>query len=176
MAKSAIALGSNLGDSLTILENTLKTLSHTPGIVLESHSNWYRTTPVGPPQPGYLNGCALLQVQLTPQQLLQTLLDIENQFGRTRGKRWGPRTLDLDLLLYDDLILDTPNLQIPHPRMEERAFVIVPLAEIVPDWVHPVSQKAISQLLERLDCCGVQLNSVQRSGWRSHLQTPNSQL
>lgn len=153
--KSAIALGSNLGDSLTILTKALTILSQTPGVTLEASSSWYKTAPVGPPQPDYLNGCALLDVELTPQELLEILLKIEAQFGRIRQERNGPRTLDLDLLLVDDLILDIPSLQLPHPRMRERAFVLVPLAEIAPDWIDPVSGKAIAQLLEAVDCSGV---------------------
>ncbi|MFB8792525.1 MAG: 2-amino-4-hydroxy-6-hydroxymethyldihydropteridine diphosphokinase [Potamolinea sp.] len=156
-ARSAIALGSNLGESRTILENALKILAQTPGITLQRSSSWYQTAPVGPPQPDYLNGCALLDVQLTPEELLTTLLDIEAQFGRIRKERNGPRTLDLDILLFDDLILDTPNLQIPHPRMRERAFVLVPLAEIAPDWIEPVSGQAIAQLVQTLDCSGIKL-------------------
>ncbi|NET44350.1 2-amino-4-hydroxy-6-hydroxymethyldihydropteridine diphosphokinase [Okeania sp. SIO2B3] len=151
----AVALGSNLGDSLTILENAIQTLSKTPGITLKTYSSWYRTKPIGPEQPDYLNGCALLKVELTPHKLLEILLDVEQQFKRVRLEHWGPRTLDLDLILYDDLILDTPNLQIPHPRMRERAFVLVPLAEIAPDWIDPVSGKAIAQLLEEVECDGV---------------------
>ena len=154
-ARSAIALGSNLGDSLTILKDALEILAESPSITLKKYSSWYQTAPVGPPQPDYLNGCALLEVHLTPQDLLETLLGIEAKFGRVRKERNGPRTLDLDLLLFDDLILDTPNLQVPHPRMRERAFVLVPLAEIAPDWVEPVSGKAIAQLVQTLDCSGV---------------------
>ncbi|MFB2975340.1 2-amino-4-hydroxy-6-hydroxymethyldihydropteridine diphosphokinase [Microseira sp. BLCC-F43] len=151
----AIALGSNLGDSLTTLENALKTLAQTPGIVLQAVSSWYLTKAVGPPQPDYLNGCALLGVQMSPEALLETLLAIEAKFGRVRREPWGPRTLDLDLLLFDDLILETQSLQIPHPRMNERAFVLVPLAEIAPDWVEPVSGHAIAQLVQAVDCSGV---------------------
>jgi 2-amino-4-hydroxy-6-hydroxymethyldihydropteridine diphosphokinase len=154
-AQCAIALGSNLGDSLSIVKDALKILAQTSGITLQAHSSWYQTAPVGPPQPDYLNGCALVDVQLTPQELLETLLRIEAQFGRVREERNGPRTLDLDLLLFDDLILDIPNLQLPHPRMRERAFVLVPLAEIAPNWVEPVSGKAIAQLVQTLDCSGV---------------------
>jgi 2-amino-4-hydroxy-6-hydroxymethyldihydropteridine diphosphokinase len=152
---SAIALGSNLGDSLTILQDALKILAQTPGITLQAQSSWYQTVAVGPPQPDYLNACALLEVELTPQELLESLLGVEAQFGRVREERWGPRTLDLDLLLFDNLILDMPNLQVPHPRMRERAFVLVPLAEIAPDWVEPVSGKAIAQLVQTVDCSGV---------------------
>ncbi|MGB3192462.1 MAG: 2-amino-4-hydroxy-6-hydroxymethyldihydropteridine diphosphokinase, partial [Limnoraphis sp.] len=152
---SAIALGSNLGDSRATLENTLKTIDQTPGITVKTYSSWYKTAPIGPSQPDYLNGCAVLEVQLTPQELLTTLLAIEDKFGRVRQERWGARTLDLDVLLFGDLILETPKLQIPHPRMTERAFVLVPLAEIAPDWVEPVSGKVISQLVEKVDSSGV---------------------
>jgi 2-amino-4-hydroxy-6-hydroxymethyldihydropteridine diphosphokinase len=153
--RSAIALGSNLGDSCTLVENALETLAQAQGITLKARSSWYQTLPIGPPQPDYINGCALLEVQVTPQELLETLQDIEAQFGRDRQEHWGPRTLDLDLLLFDDLILDMPSLQIPHPRMRERAFVLVPLAEIAPNWIEPVSGKAIAQLVQRVDCSGV---------------------
>ncbi len=151
----AIALGSNLGDSRAILEAALSTLAAIPDINLKARSNWYQTKAVGPPQPDYLNGCALLHVQTPPQMLLKTLLEIEAQFGRVRHERWEARSLDLDLLLYDDLILDTPHLQLPHPRMRERAFVLVPLAEIAPDWVEPVSGCAIAELVQAVDCSGV---------------------
>lgn len=152
---SAIALGSNLGDSLAILEAALERLDQTAGIAVKARSHWYITKAVGPPQPDYLNGCALLQVSLSPAELLQALLAIERQFGRVRRERWGARTLDLDILLFDDLALQTPELQIPHPHMTERAFVLVPLAEIAPDWVEPVSGKAIVELLQTVDCSEV---------------------
>ncbi|MEQ9553991.1 MAG: 2-amino-4-hydroxy-6-hydroxymethyldihydropteridine diphosphokinase [Coleofasciculus sp. G3-WIS-01] len=151
----AIALGSNLGDSSAILEAAIVMLAKTPGITVTSQSSWYQTAPVGPPQPDYLNGCVIIDVQLTPQDLLQITLSIEKQFGRERRERWGPRTLDLDILLFDNLIIDTPTLQIPHPRMSERAFVLVPLAEIAPDWLEPISGCAIAQLVQRVDCSGV---------------------
>ncbi|MEB3828269.1 2-amino-4-hydroxy-6-hydroxymethyldihydropteridine diphosphokinase [Phormidium sp. CCY1219] len=154
---SGIALGSNLGDSLATLEDALNTLEALPGITLKARSRWYKTAPIGPSQPDYLNGCALLDVTLSPQELLATLLAVENQFGRVREERWGPRTLDLDVILFGDLILDSPELQIPHPRMRERAFVLVPLAEIAPDWIEPVSQLTISELLQKVDASGVKL-------------------
>ena len=155
MTKCAIALGSNLGDSRAILEAALATLAATPEITLLNQSSWYQTKAVGPPQPDYINGCALLQVQTSPQEVLETLLAVEAKFGRIRRERWGPRLLDLDLLMYDDLILNTPTLTLPHPRLHERAFVLVPLAEIAPNWVEPVSGKAIASLVEAVDCSGV---------------------
>jgi 2-amino-4-hydroxy-6-hydroxymethyldihydropteridine diphosphokinase len=153
----AIALGSNIGDSHAILEAAIATLAQTPGIRLQAQSSWYITKAVGPPQPDYLNGCAILHVEMPPQLLLETLLATEQKFGRVREQRWGPRSLDLDLLLYDDLIMDTPHLQIPHPRMRERAFVLMPLAEIAPAWVEPISGRVIKDLLKDVDCSGVLL-------------------
>ena len=160
LTKCAIALGSNLGDSLATLKSAIATLNNTPGIAVKSHSSWYQTAPVGPPQPDYINACAILEVTLQPQELLFTLLEVEIKFNRIRREKWGPRTLDLDLLLYDDLILDTPTLTLPHPRMTQRAFVLVPLAEIAPDWVHPLTKSAIAQILKTADCSGVQKMKV----------------
>lgn len=154
---AAIALGSNMGDSQEILAAAIATLANTPGVVIKATSHWYRTKAVGPPQPDYLNGCVIVQIFMLPQLLLETLLAIEEKFGRVRQERWGPRTLDLDLLLYDDLIVDTPTLQIPHPRMRERAFVLVPLAEIAPDWVEPISGCVIKDLVKEVDCSDVHL-------------------
>jgi 2-amino-4-hydroxy-6-hydroxymethyldihydropteridine diphosphokinase len=160
-AQCAIALGSNLGNSLSILENSLHSIVQTPGITLQAKSSWYRTPPVGPPQPDYLNGCAILQVRQSPEELLVFFQVIELQFGRVRREKWGPRTLDIDLLIYDDLILDTPLLQIPHPRMRERAFVLVPLAEISPQLIEPVSGITVSMLLNKLD--PVEVKFIQNS-------------
>ncbi|GAB4536861.1 MAG: hypothetical protein Tsb0014_25010 [Pleurocapsa sp.] len=162
MAKCAIALGSNLGNSLQTLENSLRVLNQTPGINLEATSSWYLTKPVGTtlPQPDYLNGCAVLDVEQTPEELLTILQATELQFGRVRTEKWAARTLDLDLLLYDDLILNTPNLTIPHTRMVERAFVLIPLAEIASNWLEPVSGIAIAQLAKRVDASGVRLYSL----------------
>ncbi|WP_013321642.1 2-amino-4-hydroxy-6-hydroxymethyldihydropteridine diphosphokinase [Gloeothece verrucosa] len=157
MTQAAIALGSNLGESLSILENALLKLTQIPKIQIVSRSSWYKTAAVGPPQPDYLNGCVIINLELTPDDLINRLLDIEQQFGRVRREKWGPRTLDLDLLWYDDLIINTPSLQIPHPRMKERAFVLIPLAEIAPDWIDPLSGKAITDLLAAVDRSGIEL-------------------
>ncbi len=154
---SAIALGSNIGDSRGILDAAVETLAQTPGILLTAKSSWYQTKAVGPVQPDYINGCVILRTHILPHMLLENLLKIERKFGRVRQERWGPRTLDLDLLLYDDLILHTPTLQIPHPRMKERAFVLVPLAEIAPDLVDPVSRCVINDLVKQVDSSDVHL-------------------
>jgi 2-amino-4-hydroxy-6-hydroxymethyldihydropteridine diphosphokinase len=157
MSKTAIALGSNLGDSLTTLESSLTVINSIPGINLVAVSSWYRTQPIGPPQPDYLNGCAILNVQQTPEELLALLQAVELQFGRVRNEKWGARTLDLDLILYEDLIINTPNLTIPHPRIHERAFVLVPLAQIAGDWQEPRTGKAIAQLAGEIDTSGVKI-------------------
>jgi 2-amino-4-hydroxy-6-hydroxymethyldihydropteridine diphosphokinase len=122
---------------------------------VQSHSPVYQTVAIGPPQPDILNACALLATTLSPRALLEALLHIETQFGRVRRERWGPRSLDLDLLLFDDVILEEPDLQIPHPGLTERAFVLVPLADVAPDWIDPVSGQTIAKLLKQVDCSGV---------------------
>lgn len=157
MVRFAIALGSNQGNSLKILENALGALNQIPGITLQTTSSWYQTKPVGTPQaqPDYINGCALLSTEQTPEELLTILQATEIQFGRVGKGALQPRTLDLDLLLYGDLVLNTPNLTIPHPRMTERAFVLIPLAEIAPGWIEPVSGNAIATLLRNVNTSGV---------------------
>ncbi len=156
-AQAAIALGSNMGNCQATLKGALIALAQISGITIQAQSSWYQTKAIGPTQPDYLNSCATLLVQISPQALLENLLTIEQQFGRVRQEHWGPRTLDLDLLLYDDLILHEPNLQIPHPRMAERAFVLVPLAEIAPNWRDPISKRTIKDLLLEVDTCDVHL-------------------
>jgi 2-amino-4-hydroxy-6-hydroxymethyldihydropteridine diphosphokinase len=166
IAQVAIALGSNLsaqldgqGDRLEpaqILSITLDLLGQHPHIQVLKQSHWYETLPVGPPQPNYLNGCCILQVGLSPLELMQILLAIEARFGRVRQLHWGPRSLDLDILLCDQDIIHTPTLTVPHPQMRQRAFVLVPLAEIAPDWIEPVTQLSIAQLQRLVDCSGVQ--------------------
>ena len=158
MVECAIALGSNQGNSLDILEKSLTALDQIPGITLKTISSWYQTKPVGTvePQPDYLNGCALLSVEQTPEEFLVILQAIEIQFGRVGKGTLQPRTLDLDLLLYGDLVLNTSNLTIPHPRMTERAFVLVPLAEIAPDLIEPVSGTPIAKLLRNVDTSSIQ--------------------
>lgn len=158
--QAVIALGSNLGDSLAILEQALTAIDSITGLRIEARSPWYQTAPIGPPQPDYLNGCILVTVALNPEELLERLQTIEQQFGRVRSVFWGPRTLDLDIILFDNCIIHTPKLQIPHPRMRERAFVLMPLAEIAPDWVDPISGKTIRELLSDLDCSDIKLLTI----------------
>ncbi|HYW20992.1 MAG TPA: 2-amino-4-hydroxy-6-hydroxymethyldihydropteridine diphosphokinase [Nodularia sp. (in: cyanobacteria)] len=150
--RAAIGLGGNLGEAIAALAGALDYLAKTPGIELAKQSSWYQSKPVGgPPQPDYINGCALLNVHLSPHELLAVLLGIEQEFGRVRMVRWGARTLDLDLIFYEDLVLDTPDLLLPHPRMQERAFVLMPLAEIAPDWQDPRTGRSVLELLAAVD-------------------------
>jgi len=150
----AIALGSNLssdvGDSEKIVQAAISQLSSLSGIEVVRVSRWYRTKaitlPNSAPQPDYINGCAILRTSLSPLKLLKALFYTEQMFGRERRERWGARTLDLDLLLYGDRIIDTPELVLPHPRMCDRAFVLLPLVEIAADWIHPQCGLAIADL------------------------------
>lgn len=144
--QAAIALGSNLGDSLATLEGALAALEAVPGIRVLSRSRWYRSAPVGPAQPDYVNGCALLEVSLSPEAVLEQLHATEHRYGRVRLERWGARTLDLDLILYGLQQRESDTLLLPHPRFRERAFVLLPLAEIAPQWIDPVSGATVAEL------------------------------
>ncbi|MFH7242643.1 MAG: 2-amino-4-hydroxy-6-hydroxymethyldihydropteridine diphosphokinase [Spirulina sp.] len=152
----AIALGSNLGHSRQVMASALDRLGSLEGTTVMAQSSLYKTAPVGPPQPDYLNACAILQTRLSPHALMQSLLAIEADFGRLRQERWGPRILDLDLILYADWVIHEPDLHLPHPRFRERAFVLVPLAEIAPTWIDPVTGQSMAELCSRLDSHGIE--------------------
>src|SRR5262249_15637760 len=130
-----IALGSNLGDRRDYLDRALQALQEHPGINVTQVSGYRETAPVGGPpgQSPYLNAAAELRTDLEPNELLRVLLEVERNLGRVREERFGPRTIDLDLLLYGDRVLAGPSLTVPHPRMQERPFVLEPLAEIAPN-------------------------------------------
>ena len=158
MPLAYIALGANLDDPLGQLRAALDAVAALPDSRMLRTSSFYRTAPVGAPgQPDYLNAVAALETGLAPDDLLAALLEIEHDFGRRREYRNAPRTLDLDLLLYDDVVIDRPHLQIPHPRLHLRAFVLVPLAEIAPElrlpgrgsvaaWLPAVTTQRITKL------------------------------
>lgn len=151
-ANALIGLGANLGNRLATLEAAIDLLRETEGIEIFRQSTWLETDPAGGPpnQLPFLNGAAWLKTSLAPEQLLGRLHEIENSLGRVRTEAWGPRTLDLDLLLYDDLILNQPEIQIPHRWLPFRGFVLDPAVEIAPDWIHPSLQKSIYELRVQL--------------------------
>ena len=143
----AIALGSNLGDREANLAFGLSAL---PGFITNlERSRWHDTAPVGvsPDQPRYLNGAVIGQTSLTAREVLERLLAIEREAGRTRPSLMAPRTLDLDLILFGDARIEEPGLVVPHPRFRERLFVLEPLAEVAPGWIDPATGKTISALL-----------------------------
>ncbi len=147
-----IGFGSNIGDRLAYIQKALHGLSETEGITVKKVSSVYQTDPVGyESQARFLNGAAAIQTDLPPLFLLHTLKNTETEVGRQHRIRWGPREIDLDILIYGDLCLETEKLVIPHPEMHLRRFVLAPLAEIAPDLVHPVLKARVQTLLERLD-------------------------
>jgi 2-amino-4-hydroxy-6-hydroxymethyldihydropteridine diphosphokinase len=150
-----VGLGSNLGDRAAYLLLGLSALSRLPETRLLRLSPVYETDPVGPPQPPYLNMVAELETELSPKGLLAEMLRIEKALGRERRERWGPRTLDLDLLLYGDLVLEEAGLSVPHPRLHERAFVLVPLLDLLPEGRHPLLGQSFAELLASLDASSV---------------------
>jgi 2-amino-4-hydroxy-6-hydroxymethyldihydropteridine diphosphokinase len=145
-----IGLGTNLGDRAANLERALRELAGTPGIRMRRTAAVYETAPVGrTDQDWFLNTVAEIETPLAPQALLKELQAIESRLGRVRRERWGPRVIDLDILLYGDRMIDEPGLQVPHPRLTERAFAVVPLAEIAPEVMLPGNLR-LADLTRRL--------------------------
>lgn len=157
MARAYVALGSNLDEPEAQVRNALATLNELPETQVVRSSRLYRTPPWGMlDQPWFVNAAVALDTELTPQGLMRALQSLELRSGRKRGSpRWGPRRIDLDLLLYDDLVIDTPELQLPHPRLAERAFVLVPLADVAKDLTLPGGQ-SVEALLAQVDTAGIE--------------------
>ncbi len=153
MAITLIGLGSNMGDRRTTLQRALEAIHDRPGTQVSLVSHFVETAPVGGaiPQGSFLNAAVIVETEIAPERLLATLLEIEGQFGRNRTTRWGERTLDLDLLLYEQEIVSTANLVLPHPRMTWRRFVLEPAVEIAPQMVHPHLNWTLQRLLRHLD-------------------------
>lgn len=134
MTRAYLALGSNLGERIAHLQGAVDALARVPGVTVVAVSRVYATEPVGgPPQGEYLNAVVAVDTDLDPYALLEVAHRLEADAGRVRAERFGPRTLDVDVLLYGDVRLDDPALTIPHPRMRERAFVLAPLRDVAPD-------------------------------------------
>ena len=152
MSQALIGLGSNQGDRRQILDTAIQQVSRLEGVALNRKSTWHATKAIGGPidQPDYLNGVALLETSLSAEALLAHLQRIERDLGRTRDDRWGPRTIDLDLLLVDDLVVESSQLKLPHPRMAFRRFVLEPAAEVAGSMRHPIIGWSIAELLDHL--------------------------
>ncbi len=153
MPQCLIGLGSNLGDRASLLDAAIAALADVPGVQVVARSRFHETVPAGGPagQGPFLNAVVLIKTPLAPAELLAAVGRIETNLGRRRGERWGPRPIDLDLLLYDNLILRSEDLRLPHPRMAWRRFVLAPSAEVAPEMPHPAIGWTISQLLDHLD-------------------------
>ena len=138
-----------MGEREKQLEQARQALETLASVEFQLCSKVYETEPVGGPEQGkYLNAVWQIETRLSPQELLNQLLSVEKSLGRVRGEVNGPRTLDLDILFYDDEIIEQPNLKIPHPRLHERTFVLEPFCDLAPEFVHPVKKKTIKQLFE----------------------------
>lgn len=145
--KVYLSTGSNQGNSIQILKSANRLIQQQVGHILNA-SSFYKTAAWGlTNQPDFYNQCLLIYTPFSPKIVLQKLLHIEKQLGRIRIQKWGPRTIDIDILLFDDLILKDNDLQIPHPYLPERSFVLAPLAEIAPQVKHPSLKKSMNQLL-----------------------------
>ena len=158
-ARAFVALGGNLGDAAATLERALRELAALPATTLQARSRLYRTPAWGrTDQPDFINAVAELHTSLSAPALLAALLGVERRAGRDRSAengRWGPRVLDLDLLLHGDSVVDAPGLVLPHPRLHERAFVLVPLAELAPALAIP-GRGRVDDLLATVDAAGIE--------------------
>lgn len=158
-----LGLGGNIGDPIAAMGEALRMLDASEDCAVRAVSPVYRTPPWGrTDQPAFLNACAMVETQLQPRALLRRILETEQTLKRQRTERWGPRTLDIDILTYDDEIIDEPGLKIPHPRAAERAFVMVPLADIAPNVM--IAGKTVSEHKAVLDLAGIS-KAVSGEGW-----------
>jgi 2-amino-4-hydroxy-6-hydroxymethyldihydropteridine diphosphokinase len=159
-----IGIGSNVGDREVNCRKAIELLAESGKVV--GVSSLYRTEPVGyHEQEDFLNAVAKVETDRTPAELLAVCLAVEDRLGRKRGLRWGPRTADLDILLYGNQVVNQPGLSIPHPRMAVRRFVLIPLVEIAPDAVEPLLHRTAAQLLEELNDRHTVIKCSKSSGW-----------
>lgn len=165
MKSAYLGLGSNLGNRMAFLRSGRDALADNSAIVLIRAAGVYETRAVGGPteNPFFLNTALHIETSLNPQQLLSTCLAIEDEFGRSRPARWAPRTLDIDILFYAGQVICEENLSIPHPRLQERSFVLAPLREIAPDLRHPLLDQTVSELAAA--SAGIEELEPLRSSW-----------
>jgi 2-amino-4-hydroxy-6-hydroxymethyldihydropteridine diphosphokinase len=157
MAEALLGLGGNVGDVRATLDKAVTLLADNKDIILRARSSDYATPPWGvTDQPPFVNLAIQVETTLSPRALLHRALEVERAFGRDRARetRWGPRTIDIDLIAYGDLVLNEPDLTLPHPRLFERAFVLVPLAEIVPDRV--IGGRRVQEVADEVDKGGIE--------------------
>lgn len=174
MTSAYVGLGSNLGDRRRCLGEALARLSQCPGIQVAEVSPLYETDPVGVlDQPRFLNAAARIPSSLTPRELLSTLLDVERQMGRIRTRKWGPRTIDLDLLLFGASVIRQKGLMVPHPHLEERPFVLAPLCDLDESLIHPRLNRTVGELYREL-CGESPLRPAGRLDWKSGELLPQS--
>lgn len=155
MSTAYLSLGSNIGDRIGFIQQAHSLLNDSEGIKVVDCSSLYETEPIGvEDQEWFINAALKVETTLSPQELMKKCLDIENILGRVRDEntqKWGPRCIDIDILFYDEVISATDFLQLPHPRVDQRAFTLVPMLEIAQDFVHPVLNKSIEQLYNELE-------------------------
>ena len=162
-ARAFIGAGANLGEPVRQIRQAKDALQKSPGVKFLGASSFYRTQPVGPiAQPPFVNAVFSLEYGMSPQDLLALLLSVEEKMGRIRRERWGPRVIDLDLLFFDEAIISGQGLEVPHPRLHERRFVLTPLVEIAPDVVHPILKKSAFDLLAGLPAEGPWVEKLQQ--------------
>ena len=154
MAVAYIAIGANLGNPLAQAQSALEAIAQLDATAIVATSTWYRSHSLSPGQPDYLNGVTCVETTLEPVTLLTALQVIENDHGRERLERWGPRTLDLDLLLYNDIVLNTQTLTLPHPQLTQRNFVVMPLLEVCPGLQLP-DGRSLADIAAHLNTAGL---------------------
>ena len=157
MSEALLSIGSNIGDRAANLTEAVRRLGTEQGITVKAVSPFYRTAPVGPVvQDDFINGAVRIVTELQPEELMRRCLAIEAQMGRDRANavRWGPRLIDIDIILFDDITMHTDTLELPHPRFRERAFVLVPMVDIAPEWV--VSGQSLAELASTMNRAGIE--------------------
>ncbi len=151
MVEVFLGLGSNLGDRSKNVDNSIHLLQEMEGVELKERASNYETEPVGPPQPWFINTAVKLETTFSPELTLTKCKEVERRIGRVDSGKWGPRLVDLDLLLVGNLVLETEKITLPHPQMEKRRFVLLPLLELEPNLVHPKLQVPLKELLPKTE-------------------------